>query len=104
VMVVYIESTKGNNITNQRILQEISYVERLLNPQLSDDSDDVIYILSLSTVLKEVNSSAPRIREAVVTEVGELGCSNDPGDNCPSREFAKELNDAFALTDEQFGG
>ena len=58
VMVVYIESTKGNNITNQRILQEISYSERLLNPQLSDDSDDVIYILSLSTVLKEVNSSA----------------------------------------------
>ena len=104
VMVVYIESTKGNNITNQRILQEISYVERLLNPQLSDDSDDVIYILSLSTVLKEVNSSAPRIREAVVTEVGELGCSNDPDDNCPSREFAKELNEAFALTDEQFGG
>lgn len=104
VMVVYIESTKGNNITNQRILQEISYVERLLNPQLSDDSDDVIYILSLSTVLKEVNSSAPRIREAVVTEVGELGCSNDPEDNCPSREFAKELNEAFALTDEQFGG
>ncbi|MEC7988681.1 MAG: MMPL family transporter [Candidatus Thermoplasmatota archaeon] len=104
VMVVYIESTKGNNITNQRILQEISYVERLLNPQLSDDSDDVIYILSLSTVLKEVNSSAPRIREAVVTEVGELGCSNDPDDNCPSRDLATELNEAFALTDEQFGG
>ena len=60
VMVVYIEST-NNNITNQRILQEISYVENMLNPYLSDDSDDVIYILSLSTVLKEVNSSAPRI-------------------------------------------
>ena len=104
VMVVYIESTKGNNITNQRILQEISYVERLLNPQLSDDSDDVIYILSLSTVLKEVNSSAPRIREAIVTELGELGCSNDPDDNCPSRDLAEELNGAFALTDEQLGG
>ena len=56
-MVVYIESNK-NNITDQRILQEISYVENILNPYLSDDSDDVIYILSLSTVLKEVNSSA----------------------------------------------
>ena len=55
VMVVYIESTKGNNITNQRFFQEISYVENILNPYLSDDSDDVIYILSLSTVLKEVN-------------------------------------------------
>ena len=103
VMVVYIEST-DNNITNQRILQEISYVENMLNPYLSDDSDNVIYILSLSTVLKEVNSSAPRIREAVVTEVGELGCSNDPTADCPSREFAKEVNDAFALTDEQLGG
>ena len=64
VMVVYIEST-NNNITNQRILQEISYVENMLNPYLSDDSDDVIYILSLSTVLKEVNSSTshPRGRD-----------------------------------------
>ena len=104
VMVVYIESTEGNNITNQRILQEISYVENILNPYLSDDSDDVIYILSLSTVLKEVNSSAPRIREAVVTEIGELGCSNDPTDDCPSRELANEVNEAFALTDEQLGG
>ena len=104
VMVVYIESTEGNNITNQRILQEISYVENILNPYLSDDSDDVIYILSHSTVLKEVNSSAPRIREAVVTEVGELGCSNDPTADCPSRELATEVNEAFALTDEQLGG
>ena len=103
VMVVYIESTK-NNITNQRILQEISYVERLLNPQLSDDSDDVIYILSLSTVLKEVNSSAPRIREAVITEVGELGCSSNPDEPCPSRDFANDLNEGLASTDEFFGG
>ena len=103
VMVVYIESTK-NNITDQRILQEISYVENILNPYLSDSSDDVIYILSLSTVLKEVNSSAPRIREAVITELGELGCSSNPEEDCPSRELASEMNEAFALTDDQLGG
>ncbi|MEC8708525.1 MAG: MMPL family transporter [Candidatus Thermoplasmatota archaeon] len=103
VMVVYIEST-NNNITNQRILQEISYVENMLNPYLSDDSDDVIYILSLSTVLKEVNSSAPRIREAVITEVGELGCSSDPTEDCPSRNAAENLNDALATTDDTLGG
>ncbi len=102
VMVVYIESSK-QNITQQRILQEISYVENILNPYLSDDSDDVIYILSLSTVLKEVNSSAPRIREAIVTEIGELGCAN-PNDDCASRSLAEEVNDAFALTDEELGG
>ncbi|MBL6742775.1 MAG: MMPL family transporter [Candidatus Poseidonia sp.] len=102
VMVVYIESSK-QNITQQRILQEISYVENILNPYLSDDSDDVIYILSLSTVLKEVNSSAPRIREAIVTEIGELGCANQ-NDDCASRSLAEEVNDAFALTDEELGG
>ena len=103
VMVVYIESDKYN-ITDQRILQEISYVENVLNPYLSDDSDDVIYILSLSTVLKEVNSSAPRIREAIITEVGELGCSNNPEDDCLSRDFAENLNAAAASTDARFGG
>lgn len=103
VMVVYIESSKYN-ITDQRILQEISYVENILNPYLSDESDDVIYILSLSTVLKEVNSSAPRIREAIITEVGELGCSSDPTDDCPSRELAENLNDVAAQTDDRFGG
>lgn len=103
VMVIYVESSKYN-ITDQRILQEMSYVENILNPYLSDDSDDVIYILSLSTVLKEVNSSAPRVREAIVTEVGELGCSSNPDESCPSRDLAAELNDAFALTDDQFGG
>ena len=103
VMVVYIESSKYN-ITDQRILQEISYVENILNPYISDESDDVIYILSLSTVLKEVNSSAPRIRDAVVTELGELGCSSNPEDDCLSRELAENINDAARQTDDQFGG
>lgn len=104
VMVVYIESEQ-QNITQQRILQEISYVENRVNPYLSDDSDDVIYILSLSTVLKEVNSSAPRIREAIVTELGELGCvSDDPEDDCLTRSAAEEVNNGFALTDEELGG
>ncbi len=104
VMVVYIES-ENENITNVRILQEISYVENLLNPYLSDDSDDVIYILSLSTVLKEVNSSAPRIREAIVTELGELGCvSDDPTEDCLTRTLAEQTNDALAVSDEELGG
>ena len=102
VMVVYIES-ENQNITDQRILQEISYVETILNPYLSDDSDDVIYILSLSTVLKEVNSSAPRIREALVTEAGNLGCATGQ-ENCVSAGAAQQLNDLLELTDEQFGG
>jgi len=116
VMVVYIELTDGNyNVTDQRILQEISYVENTLNPCISSFScenpngsdiplrDDVIYLLSISTVLKEVNSSAPRIREAFITELGQLGCGFGQ-DDCQSAQAASGLNDLFALTDEQLGG
>ena len=103
VMVIYIES-EDNNITDQRILQEISFVEERLNPYISDsENDDVIYILSLSTVIKEVNSSAPRVRSALVTEMGEVGCPPN-SDECASRDMAALLNDVLEGTDSTFGG
>ena len=102
-MIIYVESGT-RNITDQRILQEMSYVESQLNPYLSDSiNDDVIYILSLSTVLKEVNSSAPRVREAFINELGQLGCAAGQ-DECASAQAAEALNDLIAQTDEQFGG
>ena len=100
VMVIYIESEK-NNITDQRILQEISYVEKNINPYVSDnESDDVIYILSISTVLKEVNSSLPRIRDAFITELGR---------QCPTLQevcenLAASVNAGLSLGDDQFAG
>ena len=44
VMVVYIELDEDSdrNITDKRILQEISYVENILNPYLSNSVDDQI--------------------------------------------------------------
>lgn len=106
VMVVYIELDEDTdrNITDKRILQEISYVENILNPHLSNSVDDqVIYILSLSTVLKEVNSSVPRVREAVVTELGQLGCLSGQ-DDCASAIAAGQINEALAITDGAVGG
>ena len=102
VMVVYIES-ETRNITDQRVLQEISYVENKLNPELSDPSDDVIYILSISTVLKEVNSSAPRVRKAFIDEIGQLGCSaqNNDEDDCASSAFTDALNSILDDTTSQ---
>ena len=103
VMIIYVESGT-RNITDQRILQEMSYVENQLNPYLSDSvNDDVIYILSLSTVLKEVNSSAPRVREAFINELGQLGCAAGQ-EECASAQAAEALNDLIAQTDDQFGG
>lgn len=105
VMVVYIES-ETRNITDQRVLQEISYVENKLNPELSDPSDDVIYILSISTVLKEVNSSAPRVRKAFIDQIGQLGCSaqNNDDDDCASSAFTDALNSILDDTTSQLEG
>jgi predicted RND superfamily exporter protein len=102
VMVVYIESDKLN-ITDQRVLQEISYVENRLNPELSDPSDDVIYILSISTVLKEVNSSAPRIRKAFIDQIGQLGCGVQ-ADDCTSSALTDALNSVLDDTTSDFEG
>ena len=102
VMVIYIES-ESRNITDQRVLQEISFVEKDLNPELSDPSDDVIYILSISTVLKEVNSSAPRVRKAFVDQVGQLGCGVQQED-CTSAAFTDALNSILDDTTSEFEG
>ena len=50
VMIIYIDSPE-KPIDDRRILQEMSYVEKQLNPRISDPTDDVIYALSLSTVV-----------------------------------------------------
>ena len=104
VMIIYVESG-SRNITDKRILLEMSYVENQLNPYLSDSvNDDVIYILSLSTVIKEVNSSAPRVREAFLTELFELGCAQSGQEDVCQCILAAAVNDIMRETDDQFGG
>ena len=103
VMIVYIESSE-TNISDRRILMEISDVESQLNPYISDSvNDDVIYILSLSTVIKEINSSGPRVREAFITELGQLGCAADEED-CLTATLAQAFNDGAEVGDPLIGG
>ena len=73
VMVIYVESEivyvenengereavegSGRNITEVSTLEQIEKLENLLNPVQNDLGDDnVIYVLSISSVIKEVNS------------------------------------------------
>ena len=62
VMIIYVES-EDYNITTVRILEEMDRIERGLNTHRDDNGqiDDIIYALSISTVVKEVNSSAGRV-------------------------------------------
>ena len=51
VMVIYVES-EDYNITTIPILEEIEKVEKKLNPGANDGGEDnVIYVLSISTVI-----------------------------------------------------
>ena len=67
VMIIYVESN-SKSIDNQVILSQMDAIEQKLNWQVSDDGvdDNIIYILSISSVVKEINSSAPRVADAFV--------------------------------------
>jgi len=95
VMIIYVELGQGRNITDEEILHQFDKVEKTLNPQLSDPSDNYIYALSLSTVIKEVNSSAPRVTKAISTELGALF----PGDlgNDAAEQFNELVDDMEIL-------
>jgi len=101
VMIIYIDSPQ-KPIDDRRILQEMSYVESKLNPRLSDPTDDVIYALSLSTVIKEVNSSVPRVQDAFVDELVSVICPpND--DNCIGQTAGDIVKDVLDLADPIWG-
>lgn len=75
VMVIYVESYETEeqplrNITDQAVLEEIEKLENIINPVQNDGGDDnVIYVLSISSVIKEVNSSAPRVLKSFFSGV-----------------------------------
>ncbi len=101
VMIIYIGSPE-KPIDDRRILQEMSYVENKLNPRLSDPTDDVIYALSLSTIVKEVNSSLPRIQDAFVDElVSEICPPND--ENCIGQTAGDLVKDVLDFGDPIWG-
>ena len=72
VMVIYVESY-NYNVTQINILDQIDSVERVINNQTNDKGadDNVIYVLSISTVIKEVNSSGGRVVKAFFSGLAE---------------------------------
>ena len=101
VMIIYIKSP-DKPIDDRRILQEMSYVESRLNPRLSDPTDDIIYALSLSTVVKEVNSSIPRVQDALVDQlVAEVCPQND--ENCVGNAVGALAKDVLDFGDPIWG-
>ena len=99
-MIIYVES-ENQAVTNVEILKQLDIIERQLNKVVSDggDEDGIIYILSISTVVKEVNSSAPRVAKAFV--------SNALGDEDLSQQINEQIDDlgdtlgGYSIPDDQ---
>ncbi len=101
VMIIYIDSPE-KPIDDRRILQEMSYVEKQLNPLMSDPSDDVIYALSLSTVVSEVNSSVKRVQDAFVDELVNEVCAQNSQD-CIGEDAGEVIKNTLDLLDPVWG-
>ncbi len=73
----------GTNITDKAVLDEISEIEDTLDFQKEDkgEMDDITFVLSISTLIKEIYSSPKNVKDAVYKELGveDLGLWDPPG-------------------------
>jgi len=78
MIVIYVEiEDPGDfplNITEAAVLREISYIEETLdwNKQDRGVEDDAIFALSISTIVKEVNSTPPRLYDSVLNNTADF--------------------------------
>ena len=101
VMVIYVES-EDFNVTQVSILDQIDKVERELNWAMNDEGvgDNVIYVLSISTVIKEVNSSGGRVIKAFVSGLAD-SFDLDSDEINETIDAQSDIIGNYAIPDEQ---
>jgi len=103
VMIIYVES-EAVNVTTIPILKQIDAMESAMNSNINDggEFDDIIYVLSISAVIKEVNSSAVRVAKAfasgVAASTGQEEFSEGINETIDSQ---KDILGNYAIPDEQ---
>ncbi len=103
VMVIYVES-ENTNVTTVRILNQIDAVEGELNYVRNDGglNDNIIYVLSISTVIKEVNSSAGRVAKATFTALAEATGNGDLSEQFNETiDEQEDIIGSYTIPDEQ---
>ena len=103
VMVIYVESY-NYNVTQINILDQIDSVEREINnfPNDGGVNDNVIYVLSISTVIKEVNSSGGRVVKAFFSGLAEATNNQQLSDEINETIDAQsDIIGNYAIPDEQ---
>ena len=103
VMIIYVESD-DYNVTNIPILKQIDAMESAMNSNRNDggEFEQILYVLSISAVIKEVNSSAVRVAKAfasgVAASTGQEGFSEQINETIDSQ---KDILGNYAIPDEQ---
>ena len=103
VMVIYVES-ESLNVTSVEILEEIDAIERELNYARNDRGieDNIIYLLSISTVVKEVNSSAGRVAKATFAALAEATGNGDLTDDFNETiDQQEDIIGSYSIPDQQ---
>ena len=103
VMIIYVESENAN-VTNLSVLKQIDAMEQLMNQNRNDGGgfDDIIYVLSISAVIKEVNSSAVRVAKAFSTGIAEALQLEETADTINETiDAQKDILGNYAIPDEQ---
>ncbi|ODS35701.1 MAG: hypothetical protein A7315_05270 [Candidatus Altiarchaeales archaeon WOR_SM1_79] len=88
MIVIFVETpnkfdlTYGVNITDKVVLDEISAVEETMDPQKDDygEDDEISFVLSISTLIKEINLAPYNIYHAVSDELGTPAMGSVEGD------------------------
>ena len=78
IMVLFVETPNkfdkayGTNITDKAVLDEISEIEMALDFNMEDfgAEDEISFVLSISTLIKEINAAPKSIKKAVSEELG----------------------------------
>ena len=103
VMIIYVESP-DYNVTLVPILKQIDAMESAMNTNRNDggEFDQIIYVLSISAVIKEVNSSAVRVAKAfasgVAASTGQEQFSDQINETIDEQ---KDILGNYAIPDEQ---
>jgi predicted RND superfamily exporter protein len=103
IMIVYVES-EDYNVTQKLILDELDQVERSINSNRNDrgEDDSIVYVLSISTVIKEVNSSAGRLAKAFFNGVADATGNEDLSDSANDTiDSQSDIIGNYAIPEEQ---
>ena len=108
VMIIYVESegtaNLTGNVTSLHILKQIDAMENMMNPNRNDggEFDDIIYVLSISAVIKEVNSSAGRVAKAFASGLADASGLEEVSEIINETiDSQKDIIGNYAIPDEQ---